>query len=172
MRTLAVASILAVLVFAPAVRSQEVADLVIVNGRVYTLSYLAIDGSGNQAGGDETGDAPFDFNGLVEPLSIALSEMQQGTQVSWTTVQGAVEYNVVRGNLGDLTVTADSIDLGTVTCIEPGSTDTSTAGDEDPQAPTSGHGFFYLVDFDDGLRSGYGTETAPKPRVPAAGNCR
>ena len=37
MRTLAVASILAVLVFAPAVRSQEVAELVIVNGRVYTL---------------------------------------------------------------------------------------------------------------------------------------
>jgi hypothetical protein len=141
------------------------------NGRVYTLSYLATDGSGNQTGGDETVDAPLDVNGLVEPLSIALSEMQQGTQVSWTTVPGAVEYNVIRGNLGDLTVTADSIDLGSVTCLEAGSTDTITAGDEDSQVPVSTQTFFYLVDFDDGRRSGYGTETAPKPRVPTAGDC-
>ncbi len=37
MRTLAVASILATVVFAPAAGAQEVADLVITNGRVYTL---------------------------------------------------------------------------------------------------------------------------------------
>ncbi len=37
MRTLAVASILAILVCAPAAGAQEVADLAIVNGRVYTL---------------------------------------------------------------------------------------------------------------------------------------
>ncbi len=37
MITLAVASILAVFLFAPADGAQEVADLVIVNGRVYTL---------------------------------------------------------------------------------------------------------------------------------------
>ena len=37
MRRLAVASILAIFVFAPAAGAQEVADLAIVNGRVYTL---------------------------------------------------------------------------------------------------------------------------------------
>jgi len=59
------------------------------------------------------------------------------------------------------------------TCVATGSTDTTTANLEDAQQPDLGEGFFYLVGYDDGTWSGYGTESAAKERfVPPGQDCR
>jgi hypothetical protein len=91
--------------------------------------------------------------------------------VDWTPVPGAaiVLYNVIRGNLSALAESATAIELGPVTCIEFGSTDTTTAGNEDGATPPPGQSFFYLVEFADPAPSGYGTVSAPKPREPLGG---
>jgi len=59
-----------------------------------------------------------------------------------------------------------------VLCLESGSTDRSTAGGaEDADTPEPGRAFFYLVEYEDGAQSAYGTESADKPRVPGSGAC-
>jgi len=63
------------------------------------------------------------------------------------------------------------ISLGPVLCIEAASLDTTTAGMPDPVDPGSGEVFLYLVEYDDGLASGYGTESAGAPEVPGSGAC-
>jgi hypothetical protein len=65
----------------------------------------------------------------------------------------------------------DTIYLGAVVCIEQDSLDEDTLGFEDVEEPAPGLGFFYLVQYRDSLDSGYGTESASKPRVPGPGGC-
>jgi hypothetical protein len=48
--------------------------------------------------------------------------------------------------------------------------DTGSAA-PDAEIPAPGKAFFYLVEFDDGQSSTYGSVSAPKPRVPGAGVC-
>ena len=83
----------------------------------------------------------------------------------------AQHYDVIRGALADLQVLEHSYDLGTVTCIEAASIDENTAGFEDPTTPAPGEVYFYLVQYNNGADSGYGTESALKPRMPQAGDC-
>jgi hypothetical protein len=85
-------------------------------------------------------------------------------------VGGALHYDVIRGALDDLQVFADRYDLGVVTCIEASSTDEDTSGFEDPTEPLSGEVLFYLVQYHE-ADSGYGTESAAKPRIPSGGDC-
>jgi len=63
------------------------------------------------------------------------------------------------------------IDLGAVSCLEADSPDTETSGNEDSVDPALGTVRIYFVDYDDGRRISYGTETARKPRLPAGGDC-
>ncbi len=46
-------------------------------------------------------------------------------------------------------------------------------GSEDTELPSHGEAFFYLVEYNDGLASGYGTESAAKERFapPGQGSC-
>lgn len=76
-----------------------------------------------------------------------------------------------RARLANLRVQESHIDLGRVVCIERQSLDTTTAGDEDQAVPQPGTGFFYLVQFYDGVEdSSYGSESADRARVIAPGN--
>jgi hypothetical protein len=78
------------------------------------------------------------------------------TVVTWSPVPGGdgAVYDVVRGDLASLAGGAEGVDLGDLTCIENDSADTSTSGDEDPEIPASGAGFFYLARFRLGLSAG------------------
>jgi hypothetical protein len=84
---------------------------------------------------------------------------------------GALSYRVIRGNVTSLSEAGDFIDLGTVSCIQPSFAATSTQGHEDVEVPPLGEAFFYLVAYSDGRDSGYGTDTATKPRVKTGGGC-
>ncbi len=99
-------------------------------------------------------------------------EAGSGTVVSWNGVPGAQSYNVSRGQLSSIVDAGVVIGLGAVTCIEANSIDESTAGWEDPELPSPGEAFFYLVEYFDGTSSSYGTESAAKPRAPGPGDCQ
>jgi hypothetical protein len=141
-------------------------------GRIYSVRYSATDVAGNESVATNYVFVPHTQGGVVDPIRIALSRTTAGTRVSWAPVAGALHYNVIRGNLADVLRAPSFINLGAVTCIEAVSPDTSTAGREDAALPAPGNAFFYLVEFNDGQASSYGSESAGAPQVPASGACQ
>jgi hypothetical protein len=142
------------------------------SGRIYSVVYTATDGSGNAASATRFIAVPHDQNGLIDPVVIVLGQGVSGTVVSWAVVPDAQSYDVIRGDLNNVLETGEEINLGTVVCIEANSMDESTLGWEDGELPQLGKTFFYLVEYDSGISSSYGTESAPKPRVPGLGDCQ
>ena len=63
------------------------------------------------------------------------------------------------------------IDLGDVTCLASALSDPTIAGHEDQESPSVGEAYFYLVAYNDGWGSTYGTESATKPSVAKSGAC-
>ncbi|MCH7779778.1 MAG: right-handed parallel beta-helix repeat-containing protein [Acidobacteria bacterium] len=142
------------------------------SGRIYTAVYTATDGSGNVASQAGFVVVPHDQGGVIDPVAIVLERSASGTVVSWAVVPDAESYDVIRGELNNVMETSVVISLGTVLCIEANSTDESTLGWEDGELPEPGQSFFYLVEYDDGISSSYGTEGADKPRAPGPGDCQ
>ncbi len=140
-------------------------------GRTYTVTYAATDGGGNQTTTSVDVTVPLLQNGTADPVEITVDETLSGTRVLWQAVTGAGFYNVIRGTLSNIVETPETIDLGPVLCIEAGSVDTSTAGFEDAAVPAGQEIFIYLVEYDDGTPSSYGSVDAAKPRSPGPGTC-
>jgi hypothetical protein len=138
---------------------------------IYTLAYAATDVGGNVTTESGFVVVPHDQAGTVDPIQLLLSRESAGTLVTWQEAPGALHYDVIRGLVEEITESGAVINLGHVTCIEGNSPDASTAGSEDPMLPEPGEAFFYLVQYDDGVSSSYGTESARKPREPAHGDC-
>ena len=140
-------------------------------GRYYEVTYSAVDHSGNRSTATSFVFVPHDHGGVTEPLMLSTESTAAGTLLKWDAVPGALSYQVVRGSVGSLRETGDFIDLGTVSCIQAQSAATSTQGHEDTENPHPGEAFFYVAAYNDGRDSGFGTETAIKPRVPTGGGC-
>jgi hypothetical protein len=140
-------------------------------GRVYEVTYSAVDASGNRADATSFVFIPHDQGGSTEPLLISVREENGGTVLSWGSIPGALSYRAVRGRVSSLRDAGSFFDLGTVSCILPSSTAIDTLGHEDTEVPPAGEAFFYVAAYDDGRDSGYGTETAPKPRIVTGGGC-
>jgi len=143
------------------------------HGRIYTVVYRAVDGSGNFNTATSQVFVPHDQNGEIEPLTITAYQNGAGTVLEWNAVPGALFYNAVRGRVSSLRDKLDFFHLGQLTCITSVATQTSTAGSLDTEPPSPGEVFFYLVEYNDGLESGYGTESAAKERFapPGQGSC-
>ncbi len=143
------------------------------DGRTYTVTYTATDGSGNQASASGTVFVPHDQGGVTEPLELTVEENDEGTALRWTRVQGSQSYNVIRGKLSELRDLDSVYDLATVACVENASPNESSHGNEDAEIPAPGEVFLYMVEFSEntGKESAYGTVSASKPRKPAAGDC-
>jgi hypothetical protein len=141
------------------------------SGRAYTLTYQAVDHSGNSSSTAATQiQVPHDLASVVEPINLTLSG-KQSTVVVWAPVMGAEHYDVIRGNLSELRISGSDVDLGHVTCLEQLSLDTTTAGNADTGIPAVGQVFFYAVQFYDGVReSTYGSESVGRARVIQKGN--
>jgi hypothetical protein len=140
-------------------------------GRIYTAVYTATDEAGNAVSEAGAVVVPHDQDGEVEPIDLAVEQSDAGSVVSWGAVSGLATYDVIRGNLSAIAETSAVFNLGTVTCLEDNSADSSTVGHEDSATPPPGEGFFYLVKYFDGTTGSYGTESASKPRAPGAGDC-
>ena len=143
-------------------------------GRIYRLVYDTQDDAGNAATRTAEVLVPHDLGGTIEPVMLGLSETPSGTLVHWGEVPGAGSYDVVRGKLGRLEEFNGFYRVAPLTCVAGGITDTTTANLEDADHPALGDGFFYLVGYDAGTWSGYGTESAAKERFvpPGQDGCR
>ncbi|HEX6853534.1 MAG TPA: S8 family serine peptidase [Candidatus Polarisedimenticolaceae bacterium] len=141
------------------------------DGRIYTITYQAVDGSGNGSATAATEvDVPHSLGDVVEPIHLTL-DGKSATVANWGVVTGAQHYDVIRGNLSELRISGSDVDLGRVTCIEQQSIDTSTAGNGDTAIPAPGQAFFYAVQFFDGVQdSSYGSESVGRARVIKNGN--
>jgi Tol biopolymer transport system component len=97
------------------------------------------------------------------------------TSLVWDPDPRAVRYDVIRGDVAALQAAAgNTVDLGTVVCLENDSIDTNTLGFEDAGQPTSGQAFFFIHRYTQGVLDGpgsYGKGTGNAERVPATGDC-
>jgi HYR domain-containing protein len=141
------------------------------SGRTYAATYTAVDESGNTSQARAFVVVPHDIGGSTEPLDLSVQESLTGTLLHWDSIAGATTYSVIRGNVRSLQLAGDVIDLGTVSCVRSGSSQSSTIGQEDGEIPLPGEAFFYLASYNDGRDSGYGSASAAKPRVSTAGGC-
>jgi len=138
-------------------------------GRIYTVVYRTVDGSGHIDTATTQVFVPHDQGGETEPLMIALHENGAGTVLQWDPVPGALFYNVVRGRVRELKDKQDFYHLGQLTCTAPAIAQPNTAGTEDSDLPAIGEAFFYLAEYNYGLAGGYGTESAAKERFAPPG---
>ncbi|HKQ98341.1 MAG TPA: choice-of-anchor D domain-containing protein [Candidatus Polarisedimenticolia bacterium] len=144
-------------------------------GRTYELRYAAVDARGNSATGIAVVSVPRDLGAGPEPLEIHVEPAAAGAvRLVWPAVAGAVAYDVITGDLSAWRVNGGRLDLGTVTVLSRGQTATSLQEPAGRPAPPVGRAYFYLIQQRTPAGGvGYGTESAPLPRIPAAcaGGC-
>jgi len=140
-------------------------------GRAYTLTYQVTDASGNSTTASGQTLVGLSLADVVEPINLTMSG-GAATRVSWGAVQGALHYDVIRGDLEDVRIQGSNVNLGRVSCIVHDSNDTNTQGSEDSAVPAPGQVFFYAVQFFDGIQeSSYGSESVGRARVVSSGDC-
>ena len=101
------------------------------------------------------------------------------TILEWNPIfPQAVSYDVIRGNLSELSDDGVAVHLGAVTCLENDSLDTTTGEGTEPLNPDTdlpfpGDGFFYLLRFHDGTSDRtYGfVDQCARERVVDVGDC-
>jgi hypothetical protein len=87
---------------------------------------------------------------------------------------GAIGYDLIAGDLSQVSVANGTLSLGAVRVLARGTTATSIEEGASGAIPATGSAFFYLIESRTASGgSGYGSEPAPWPRVPAAcdGGC-
>jgi hypothetical protein len=98
-----------------------------------------------------------------------------GDSLEWEPVPGAPDavYDIVRGDVINLASSGESVDLGSLTCIESDSTDTATGTAMEADEPPVGTTWFYVVRFELGFSiGGWGASSngAPREGVGGCGN--
>jgi hypothetical protein len=97
------------------------------------------------------------------------------TVVEWDPDPRALHYDVIRGDVANLTAgPGNTVDLGTVVCLENDTVNTTTAGaDADADQPAPGRVFFFLRRWTQGIGDtpSYGQGSDGAERVPSAGDC-
>jgi len=96
------------------------------------------------------------------------------TFLDWDPDPQSLNYDVIRGDLANLSTHVGTVNLGPVACLEDDSSDNQTLGNEDPAQPTAGQGFFYLYRGtlgDPAVTGSWGQGTGALERTPAGGAC-
>jgi hypothetical protein len=143
-------------------------------GRVYEIRLRATDGSGNAAPAVATVVVPHDLGHGPEPLLLQVERdpVSAGTKIYWPAVGAGTAYDVISGDLAAWRVEDRTLRLGGVRVLARGLTATSLVDPAPP--PPRGRAVVYLIQARaEGLVRGYGTESAPWPRVPTScdGGC-
>jgi hypothetical protein len=88
-------------------------------------------------------------------------------EIHWNT-KGALTYDLIRGDIANLAINANTVDLGAVICEQQADGSgviTDTSGD-----PASGQAWFYVLR-DHVTPGNYGQDSGGRERVPASGDC-
>jgi len=150
----------------PQLRAERSAD---GPGRTYTLTYRARDASGNATSALGVVTVPHDLGTGPEPL---LMNLEPGgtpgmAHVYWNDVPGALKYDVIQGDLDQVTTQSGTLWLGPVRVLASGLPVASYTEENTGAIPATGKAFFYLVQYWDAQTpSGWGTESAPWPEEP------
>lgn len=145
-------------------------------GRVYTLNYVAVDGSGNTTPAFGVVTVPHDQGSGPEPLLMRLEPngLPGMVRIRWAGMPDAVGYDVIASDLAGVRIADGQVSLGPVRVLARGTTETSVDEGSDGDIPAPGTARMYLIQrraaFGGG---GYGSESAPWPRVPSScdGGC-
>ena len=145
-------------------------------GRVYQMTYRAVDSSGNATPAFALVTVPHDQGSGPEPLLMRVEPdgAPGRVRVYWSAISDALGYDVISGDLSQAKVEQGRISLGAVRVLARSTTETALAEDANSAMPATGTAIFYLIQSrTDRGGSGYGTESAPWPRVPAScdGGC-
>jgi hypothetical protein len=136
------------------------------SGRSYSVTYQSTDAHGNVASRSVPVFVTHNQGGVVDPVSVTVRKQGGRAVVSWTAVSGAVYYNAVSGDVRNLRYGNNIIDLGAVNCLAAHSSQTSVT---EPQSSSpSGQALFYLVEYNDGRSSSYGSATSGMETVVTA----
>lgn len=149
-------------------------DAAVANGRAWLLANEQADGSwpaSSWTGGTPSQVAPSMWGALaLATFDSPLASLRvSGDTLSWSGVEGADGYDLVRGLVSNLATAGGATDLGPVTCVASGATATSTL---DPLHPAPGQALFYLFRVRwSGNLDLYGRASDGRERIPAAGDC-
>jgi len=145
-------------------------------GRAYTLSYRAVDASGHGATSSGTVNVPLASGPDPEPLIVRLQPAGAGgiVRLDWDAVAGATGYDVIAADLSAASLVNRVFSLGTVAVLARGTTGLlviEAAGT--PAPPVGGVQLYFVQSRTASGGVGYGTESAPWPRVPTScpGDC-
>ena len=138
---------------------------------MYTLTYAARDASGNTASALGIVTVPLDEGTGPEPVMMSVEG--DGTpgmaHLYWNAVSGAEMYDVIQGDLSQVSVSNGEISLGPVHVLASGQSGASYFESLSGAIPTVGSAFFYLVQYRDAQSaSGWGTESSPWPADPSS----
>jgi len=136
-------------------------------GRAYTVTYRAVDSQGNYADRPLTVIVPHDVGGVSDPVTLRVEMNEQGAIVKWDAVLGARWYNVVGGDLAWLRHLPGAPEFE-AECLAAHVTGLDTSGSEVNFGPEVGQAYFFLVEYDDGAASGYGSANALYDVTPLA----
>ena len=138
-------------------------------------SMAAFSARGDCAGENPDNDAEVYLIDRTTIPRLSVSPGAEPTVISWDAVSGPVRYDVIRGDVANLSFAGDgTVDLGPVVCIENDSPDMDTRGFEDAELPFPGEVFFYLFRGSQGVNDGpgsFGQASTGEERVQGAGGC-
>jgi hypothetical protein len=145
-------------------------------GRVYELTYRAVDASGNTRSSVAVVTVPHDQGSGPEPLIMRLEPHGNPglVRLYWPVVPDALSYDVISGDLAQIRLEDRRILLGDVRVLARGTTDTFLDEGAGAVMPSRGSAIFYLIQQRTEYGGvGYGTESVPWPRVPLScgGGC-
>lgn len=141
------------------------------SGRVYELTYSAVDASGNSASAVTTVTVPHDLGGGPDPLLMGVEPngLPGMAHLYWSSAVGALGYDLISGDLAALKMESGRVSLGAVSVPARMTTTTSWSEAAGDPVPEGGRAFFYLVQYRDSCgASGFGTESVPLPREPTS----
>ncbi len=144
-------------------------------GRVYELTYRATDASGNSVPARGVVTVPHDLGQGPEPLVMWLSPNGPpgAVRIDWAAIAGAVGYDVITGDLAQARVGNRTLSLGAVKVLARETTWTSHSEGPGAPMPLPGGTSYYLIQARTPAGGGFGTESAPWPRLPEScdGGC-
>jgi hypothetical protein len=140
-------------------------------GRTYRLTYQTSDAHGNTSTSYVDVTVPHDQGPAPETLLMKLSpDVVAGmVRIDWPAIPGSTGYDLITGELSQARVESHVLKLGTVHVLAGGTTQTSWSEGAAGDIPATGKALFYLIQSRTAAGgTGYGTESAPWPRVPDA----
>jgi hypothetical protein len=161
-------------VFALRASGFDLSDPALSAGRSWLLLNQQADGSWpavNWAGGAPSQVAPSMWGALALatfPSPLATLHVDIGT-VSWSQVEGADAYDLLRGSVSSLSGSPGAVSLGPVTCLARAAVGTSAP---DPVAPPTGSAWFYVFRIRwNGAPDSLGRSSDGRERSATSGDC-